>query len=405
MNESSRRSVVEPWALVVLALALMAIGLVMIASTTASLERSLLGPGMWRTPFGRQVLFVVVGLMLLALLGHIARPFLSSSTARRNVARTLLVLSLALLVAALLPGFSEAHRGSLRWLRFSVGGVEVGYQPSELAKLAIVAWLAWLLADGGVDPKSFRRCFAPASVVIGAFVLLVGKEDFGTSALLGAVGVAMLVVGGCRLRHLLMLSGAGAFGVLGLLVIAPYRLARIVAFLDIMADPLGAGYQPRQSLATIASGGWLGSGLGAGVQKYGYLPECHTDFIFAIICEEMGALGAMMVIALFGVFVWLGIRTMWSAASRFERLLAFGLTATIGLQAAMNIAVVTVLAPTTGISLPLVSAGGSGLLTFCVAIGVLVAIAARGVGAAAPVQVGSVDRVRTSMEPHEAGAW
>jgi cell division protein FtsW len=163
-----------------------------------------------------------------------------------------------------------------------------------------------------------------------------------------------------------------------LLYAAPYRLARITAYMDFWAEPQGNGYQPLQSLTTIASGGWLGTGLGSGVQKYGYLPESHSDFVFAVICEEMGLFGAALVIALYGVLVWLGLRTMLAAPSRFERMLAFGLTATFGLQAVMNIAVVTVVTPTTGISLPLISAGGSGVLTFCLAAGVLAAVAIRG---------------------------
>jgi cell division protein FtsW len=130
-------------------------------------------------------------------------------------------------------------------------------------------------------------------------------------------------------------------------------------------------------LTAIASGGWFGAGLGNGVQKYGYLPESHSDFIFAGICEETGLLGAALVIALFGVLVWLGLKTMWCARTPFERLFAFGITATVGLQAVMNIAVATVVTPTTGISLPFVSAGGSGVVTYCLAIGLLAAIAAR----------------------------
>ena len=163
-----------------------------------------------------------------------------------------------------------------------------------------------------------------------------------------------------------------------LICLKPYRLERIIGFLDPHADALGAGYHPLQSLRTIASGGWLGVGLGAGIQKHGYLPESQTDFIFAIICEELGLLGGFVVIGLFAALVWAGLRVMRAAPSSFERLLAFGLTALLGLQAVMHIAVVTVCAPTTGMSLPFVSAGGSGMLTSCVAIGMLTAIAARG---------------------------
>ena len=217
----------------------------------------------------------------------------------------------------------------------------------------------------------------------------------------------MLLIAGCRFRHLAVLSAVGACAFAGLLVAAPYRMARLAAFWDLSADPHGTGYQPRQSLMTIASGGWFGTGLGSGIQKYGYLPECHTDFIFAAICEEMGLLGGGMVIALFGVLIWLGARAMLSAVTRFERLLAFGVTATIGLQAAMNIAVVTVLAPTTGISLPLISAGGSGLITFCVGIGLLIAIESRGNRAAASVgSLGHTTHVQVRLpRVEEVAVW
>jgi cell division protein FtsW len=216
-----------------------------------------------------------------------------------------------------------------------------------------------------------------------------------------------LFVAGCRILHLLLMASVGACGFAALLFVAPYRLARITAYRDIWADPQGAGYQPLQSLTAIAQGGWLGSGLGGGVQKYGYLPESHSDFIFSIICEETGVLGAVIVIGLYLAFTWLGLRTMWIARSPFERLLALGITATVSLQAAMNIAVATVMTPTTGISLPLISAGGSGVVTFCLSIGVLAAIAARaGQTSAARVSADGLSAGRSgSSDRREAVAW
>ena len=195
--------------------------------------------------------------------------------------------------------------------------------------------------------------------------------------LLAGVGIVMLFVGGCRLRHLAALGSLGTAALTMLLLAAPYRIARLSAFTGFWDDPRGSGYQPLQSLTTIASGGWLGTGLGSGVQKYGYLPESRTDFIFAVICEELGVFGAFLVIALFGALIWLVLRIMLAAPTRFERLLAFGLGSMIGLQAVMNIAVVTVVTPTTGISLPLISAGGSSVLMTCLAVGILIAIGAR----------------------------
>jgi len=369
---------VQPAGLIVVVAALMAIGLVMVASTTASLDRSLFASPMLRTAFGRQTLFVIVGFAAMLATSRVAPFILASPVLSRRVTKVLFAATLLCLVGALLPGLSDAHRGSQRWLSIEVGGMELGFQPSEFAKLTLVAMLAWIIAGQGANPRSLRACFLPGAVAIGACVLLIGKEDFGTGALLAAVGGAMLLAGGCRLRHLTLLIGVGTCAMTALLFAAPYRVARITAYMDFWADPQGNGYQPLQSLTTIASGGWFGTGLGSGVQKYGYLPESHSDFVFAVICEEMGLLGAALVIALYGFLVWLGVRTMLAAPSRFERMLAFGLTATFGLQAVMNIAVVTVVTPTTGISLPLISAGGSGVLTFCLNAGVLAAVAIRG---------------------------
>ena len=365
-------------AVFIVAMALMAIGLVMVASTSASLDRSSFTWPLWRTPFGRQMVFVLVGFAVMIVTSRLAMPLLALPEMRRRTSQVAFVIAVACLIAALIPSLASPHHGSHRWLRLAIGGMDIGFQPSELAKLAMVAIVASLLTERGADPRSFRRCFLPASIAIAVCVLLVGMEDFGTAALLAGIGVAMLFVAGCRLRHLSVLSALGACGLTVLLYAAPYRLARLTAYKELWEDPQGKAYQPLQSLTTIASGGWLGTGLGLGVQKYGYLPESRTDFIFAVICEELGMFGGALVIGLFCALVWLGLRAMLAAPSRFERLLAFGLAATIGLQSAMNIAVVTVVTPTTGISLPLISAGGSSLLTFCLALGVLAAISARG---------------------------
>ena len=398
---------VRPDAIIVVATVLMAIGLVMVASTSASLSQPLLASPVLRTSFGRQAIFALAGFIVMLITSQAAMPILASPVVRRRISQIAFVIAVGLLIAALVPSLTSAHRGSHRWLRFAIAGIQIGVQPSELAKLAMVALLAALLTERNADPRSLRRGFVPASAVIGVSVLLVGKEDFGTSVLLAGVGAVILFVGGCRLRHLAVLGTLGTGAMIALLFAAPYRLERIIAYTGFWDEPRGSGYQPLQSLATIASGSWTGTGLGSGVQKYGYLPESRTDFIFAVICEELGLFGAALVIALFCVLVWLSLRIMLTARSRFERLLAFGLGATIGLQAAMNIAVVTVVTPTTGISLPLVSAGGSGLLTFCLATGVLAAIAARGHDQAGAF-VTADDPAQHTMnwvKRKEAGTW
>jgi cell division protein FtsW len=373
-------------AIILVAAALMAIGLVMVGSATVSLDQSWFGPRIWTTPLGRQLIFILCGLGICLTAARLSVPLLGSAACRRWIPCLFFVAAVALLVLVLIPGLSDASHGSQRWLRFNLGGVAVGIQPSEVAKLGLIAFLAYLLGESGRDPRSFFRGFVPASLAIGLCVGLVGKENFGTAALLGCAAGAMLFAAGSRLHHLVVVAGLGVSGMAVLLFAEPYRLARLTAYQNFWNDAQGAGYQPLQSLTTIASGGWWGVGLGSGIQKFGYLPESHTDFVFAVLCEELGVFGGAMVILLFCGFVWLGLRTALRARTRFEFLLAFGLTFIIGMQAAMNIAVVTVMTPTTGVPLPLLSAGGSGLFTVCAAVGLLSAIAVRGCVCTLPVR-------------------
>ncbi len=369
-------------AMLLIAAALMAIGLVMVGSATVSLDRPLIGLRFLATPLGRQLLFVLCGLGIGLVTARISVRVLESASWRRFLSIGLFGATIGLLVLVLIPGLSDASHGSQRWFRFNAGGIALGIQPSEVAKLGLIGFLAYLLAGRDRDPRSFGRAFVPAGIAIGLCVALVGKENFGTAALLGCTAAAMLFAAGCRLHHLLLVAGMGTCGMVVLLFAEPYRLARLTAYQNFWNDPQGAGYQPLQSLTTIASGGWWGTGLGAGLQKFGYLPESHTDFVFAVLCEELGLFGGATVILLFCGFLWMGMRTASRARSGFEFLLAFGLTMMIGLQAALNIAVVTVVTPTTGVPLPFLSAGGSGLFTACVAVGILSAIAARGCAAA-----------------------
>lgn len=365
-------------AIILIALSLMAIGLVMVGSATSSLDRTLLTPRFWTTAFGRQACFAAVGLGICIATGFSARAILASTRARRLVPVALYCLALALLVLVLVPGMSDTSHGSQRWLRFNLGGVAVGIQPSEVAKLGLIAFLAYRLGESPVNPRKFFRGFALTSVAIVICCGLVGKENFGTAGLLIGVAFVMLIAGGCKYHHLALMLVIAAVGLVYLAYAETYRMARLTSFLDLTQDPQGASYQPQQSLTTIASGGWWGVGLGSGLQKYGYLPEAHTDFIFAVLCEELGVLGAGLVIALFCAFIWVGMHISLRAATRFEQLLGFGLTFLVGLQAAINIAVVTVVAPTTGVPLPFLSAGGSGLFAICGAVGILSAIAVRG---------------------------
>ncbi len=374
----SPRPTSQSWGLVVIAVALLAVGLVAVASASSSYDRPMLGQAIWRMPFGRQAVFALIGFGLMLSTEKLGARLLDSSWACKWLPLAGIVMTVAALAVTLI---ADPHRGSQRWLRVAPGSAfELSFQPSEIAKITLLAFLAAWLGGRDAAPRSFwRGLFVPA-LVLGATVLLVGSEDFGTASLLTGVGGLLLFVAGCRLRYLFPLMIVGVAVLVVLLLIEPYRLERLKAHDTLWSDPRGAGYQPLQSLTTIASGGWLGLGLGEGVQKHGYLPESHTDFVFSIVCEETGMVGGGLVLALFCGLICLGWQTFRAAPTMFERLLAFGLTAMIGCQAAMNIAVVTAVTPTKGISLPFVSAGGSGTLTFCIAIGLLAAIATRRAG-------------------------
>jgi cell division protein FtsW len=371
-------------AIMAVAAALMAIGVVMVASASMSPTAPLFSDAIWSTTIGRQIIFVLAGGVLLFVLPRLARPLLASPVWRFRLAITLFALVLLMLLAAYVPGLADPRRGSNRWLSLAHFGLNVGFQPSEFAKPAMVLFLASYLTR--FDPRSLWRGLTPAALAIGLCVVLVGRADFGTCALLAGVGGAMLLAAGCRVRYLLAIALIGCIGLAGLIVVEPYRLERITAHQNIWQDAQGGAYQPFQSLAAIASGGWFGRGLGTGIQKYGYLPEDHTDFIFAVICEETGMVGALLVVALFVMLIAVGLRTLRAARTPFMRLLAFGITVSIGLQALLNLAVVTVITPTTGISLPLISAGGSGLLATCVGLGLLSAAAQDTVQTVAPTR-------------------
>ena len=365
--------------IILTAAAIMVIGLVAIASASINLDGPVLRPDFWRTTFGRQAVFTGAGLIGLLLVGRIGYSFLQwRPGAWVQPAGLLLLLTIGCLALVLVPGIGAERHGARRWLQFGPASYGVGFQPSELAKLGLIVFLAAYLARGQALQRRFFKDVLPAAGVIGLCAALVGVEDFGTAFLLAAVGGIVLLTAGATWWHLAVLAvpAAAAFGYL--LLSEPYRVERLTAFTNIWADPQGAGYHPIQSLVTIASGGWFGRGLGMGTQKFGYLPESKTDFIFAIWCEETGLVGALLVIMLFGTLLYLGIRASNAAADPFGRLLAFGVTLMVALQAVMNIAVVTVSVPTKGIGLPLMSAGGSGVVFLCAAVGLLAGVAWRG---------------------------
>jgi cell division protein FtsW len=244
-----------------------------------------------------------------------------------------------------------------------------------LAKLTLVLFLAVWMTRPTTDMRRFWKGLFPACVVLGILVGMVGAEDLGTAALLAAVGVALLIAGGARIMHLILLALPGVITFAAMIISKPYRVERLMSFTDIWATPRTTGYQAVQSLLTIISGGWQGKGVGMGVQKLGYLPEGDTDFIYAIICEELGFAGGALVIGLFLALLWCGRNALRHAADDLGRYIVLGVMLMMGMQAAMNIGVVTVSLPTTGIALPLVSAGGSGLLILGLSVGLVANVA------------------------------
>lgn len=277
----------------------------------------------------------------------------------------LAVVGLAL-VAVL---FSRPINGTTRW--FGVAGI--GVQPSELAKLAAVVFAAAILERRMDRIEEVSYALLPIGIVVGAMSgLILLQPDFGTAASLIAVVAVMVFAAGLPWRYLIGLALAGIPVASIILLSAGYRRRRLLAFLDPWQDPLGDGFQIIQSLIAVGTGGLFGRGLMAGVQKLFYLPEPHTDFIFAVISEELGLVGATVILICFCIITWRGLRTAVQAPDRFGAFLALGLTMMVAIQAFMNMSVVLGMMPTKGIPLPLVSAGGSSLLISLVGMGMLV---------------------------------
>jgi cell division protein FtsW len=350
---------------------LMGIGAVMTFSASTSIDHPPVVWPIWQHDAIRQLTFVTAGLFAMLVVSRV--PYMIWSVGRGYGALFLLVGSLAICGLVLVPGLGVEVNGAVRWLR--IPGTGFRFQPSELVKGALPIFLAnWVVYR--VDIRCFWRGLLPIVMIIGVCVGGIGLEDFGTAALLAGVSGCLLLVAGARIWHLLLmvLPAIPAFGYL--LMSRSHRMERLLIYRDPFQDPAGKGYQVIQSLCTIVSGGWWGRGLGNGFGK-GYLPEARNDFIFAVICEELGVVGAAAVIALLITLMWLGRRVVVKSSDPVGRLLALGIILTLGFQAAMNIAVVTASVPTKGIALPLVSAGGSGAIFLGALVGVLANVARR----------------------------
>jgi cell division protein FtsW len=292
---------------------------------------------------------------------------------RRIVYGLLLITTFMLVAVFAFPSIN----GARRWIRLK--GFSI--QPSELAKLSLAIFLAYFLEKRADQIKSFWRTFVPSAFVTGTLaVLIVAEPDLGTAMMLAIVFGVLIYTAGARLLHLGLVTLPALVGLAGLLIFVPFRMRRMIMFLDPWADPQGSGFQVVQSLIAIGSGGSNGLGFAQGKQKMLFLPFAHSDFIFAVIGEELGLVGTLTVLLVFAVFLWRGIRTSLLAPDRFGMLLSLGLVTGIVVQAMFNISVVLSLVPTKGIPLPFISYGGSSLVPTLAAVGILLNISQHSTG-------------------------
>ena len=343
--------------------ALVGIGLIMVFSASSYTAQVWFGDSFYF--LRRQAVWVFFSTLLLVVTQYVHYGIY------RRYARVLLVVGMGLLALTLIPGIGVVARGSQR--AFALGPIFIS--PAELIKLCLVIYLAHGFCRVPGKSRQFGQGVLPYLVIIVAIAAMVMLQpDLGTAVMILGVGFLLIFAAGAPLLHLLGLGILSLPVVYSLVIREPYRLRRLVAFLDPWADPLDTGFHSIQSLYALGSGRLFGLGFGASRQKYLYLPEQHTDFIFAVLGEELGLIGAGVVILLFAVLLWRGLDIAARAPDTFGSLLATGITLMIVLQAVINIGVVTSVLPVTGIPLPLISYGGSSLMVSMIALGILLNI-------------------------------
>ena len=312
--------------------------------------------------FKSQFVFFIVSIVIMIFISKIDYEIYFKKS------KQLFLFSLLLLILVLIPGIGTVRNGSRSW--FGIGSF--GVQPSEFMKLSMIIFLSKYLSLNGKKVK--KNCIPALLIILLIFTLIMLQPDFGTGIVIVMIGISLLYIAGVNMKIFFKLGILGVIGIIILIIIAPYRLKRIISFLNPWSDPLGSGFQIIMSLYAIGPGGLFGYGLGNSRQKHFYLPEPQTDFIFSIILEELGFLGCVLVIGLFLLIIISGLIISKRCNDLFSKYVSFAITFWIAFQSILNLCVVVGLIPVTGVTLPFLSYGGSSLLTFYIGIGIILNI-------------------------------
>jgi len=352
-------------------LSLLCIGVLMVNSASLNVGAEE-GVTFQSIALGRSTQFAALAIALLLLAARLPiRSWVTSPWIVRFMP-LLVVVSLGAMALVYAPAIAREVNGSRRWI--GLPGTGLTMQPSEIAKWAMPLFLAWYCARHASQIRRFWSGLVPALLMLGVVCAIVTHQDLGTGALIFGVGCLVLLAGGAKLWHFIALAPLPLAGLVGAIIIEPYRVRRLTTFINPYADPDGDGYHMIQSLVAVANGEGFGRGIGFGLQKFGYLPEDRTDFLFAVLCEELGIMGVLIVLTLYAGILIGGLRIVMREKHVLLKLACLGFLATIGFQACINLTVVVGLAPTKGIALPLLSSGGTGWILTAGAMGVLISV-------------------------------
>ena len=365
-NFASIRSLEPTNIIMYLVTTFLVIGIIMIYSTSSAKVTD--STHTMNTAFLRHIMWVAIAIIGMLIMMRIDYHYL------QKYSTAIFIIALAGLVVVLIPEIGTVTYGARRWIRF---GSHFGYQPSEFAKLAMIIFMSGYIAKNLEKMSTFARGFVVPIVLIGVVSLLILKEpDFGTAMFISMISFVLIMVGGTRIIYVMFTMIASIPHIYQILHNIPtYRHNRLLAFLDPWKDPMGIGYQIIQSWIALGSGGIAGLGMGESRQKLFFLPMSDNDFVFSIIGEEFGFIGTTSIVVMFALLTWQGIRVCKTTSDPFGFFLSLGITISLGLQAAINIAVVTGSIPTKGLPLPFISTGGSSILLSMLAIGILLNIA------------------------------